>query len=127
MAVIVEAAVAVNGRVRPFKDDFGPTVLVQSRCEVGPGGALHTMHRPQDLLEALQLYRVSWLLAGMICRKAGMIGGMPIPSCSDQVEFCLQPVDQRDHFISARHSQRSPRNEVILNVYQNQGVHFENS
>ena len=50
-----------------------------------------------------------------------MLGGVPIFSRNNQGEIGLKPVDNGNNSIPTRNSQGAPRQEVILDVNENQG------
>src|SRR5262245_45124060 len=85
------------------------------------------MYRPEYLRKAMQIDPVADLLALMIHRETFMVCWMPVLRGNDQIEARLLVVGDRNHFIPPGHRQGATREEVILNVDENQRVHSSQS
>jgi hypothetical protein len=74
------------------------------------------VHRPKDLLDAVEHDAVAWFFARVICREAAVVRWMPILCCENQLEFWLQLIGERDDFITVGDRQRAARQKIILKI-----------
>jgi hypothetical protein len=76
------------------------------------------MHRPQDLLQALEVDHFVRLLAVMVRRKTLVRRGMPILRRDDQLELRNEPIRDTHDLVSMRHLERATWAKVVLNIDQ---------
>src|SRR5438445_7749550 len=124
LAVVEEPAVAVDARVGPFAEDRLHAVHLQLRRKRSARRPLHAVVRPEDLLKTAQLDEVAGLAAGMAGREASVACGMPVLRRDHQIEPGLQLVRDRHDLVSAANSHGTSREEVVLDVDENQGSHL---
>jgi hypothetical protein len=123
MAVIEEAAVAVDCWIGSLDEDAVPAALIQILGESSSRGFLDAVDGPKDLREAVEIDAVAWLSSGMIGREAAVIGGVPILSGHDDFETRLEKIHDRDDQIALGNRQRAAGDEVILDIDENESVH----
>src|SRR5690554_6370624 len=80
------------------------------------------MFRPKHLRKSVQFYFFEHLFSLMSAIKAPMIPGVPVLRQHNQSEAPLHFIDDRDNLIATRDSQGSARQEIVLNVNNNQGL-----
>src|SRR5436190_15018532 len=83
------------------------------------------MHRPKDLLDAVEHDAVARFFARVIRREAAMIWRMPVLRRDDEIETSLQFIGQRKDLVAARDCQRASRQKIILKIDNDQRIHFE--
>src|SRR5690242_3730228 len=76
--------------------------------------------RPEDLGQSAELGEVAWLPARVSGGEASVARRMPVLGGDDQVEAVLQPVGDGDDLVAARNRQRAARQEVVLDVDEDQ-------
>lgn len=118
MAVVKEAAVAVDLWIRSFLEYFLDARLIERCGEFGAFSVLDAMHRPESLREAVEVDLVVDLFAGMIGGEAAVIRGMPILCRDHDWERRLKFVYDGNDLITVRNSERARRHEVVLDVHQ---------
>ena len=123
MAVVEEAAVAVDARVGPFPEDRLHPVHFQSRRELRSSRTLNAMIWPQHLRKAGELVHLAGLTAGASRREAAMARGMPVLRRNHEVENRLDAICHRNDLVTARDGQRSAREEVVLDIDEDQRSH----
>ena len=84
---------------------------------------LNTVHRPEDLFDAVERNAVAGFFTGMIWRETAVVGRMPILRSKNQIEPSLQFICHRDDFITVRHRQRAAGQKIILKIDDNQRIH----
>ena len=82
------------------------------------------MDGPEDLRQAVQFDHVAGPLAGVIGGEAAVAGGVPVLRGDDEVEFVLQAVRDGNDRVAVGDGQRAAGDEVVLNVDEDEGVHF---
>ena len=75
---------------------------------------------PKNLLLAGQFNGFANLVTGMLTRKTAMVQRVPVLSRHHQIKSGNQLIGNWDHLMTIRHFQRTSREEVILNVDENQ-------
>lgn len=118
MAVVEEAAVAVDADVGALGKDPGDAFALQRGREFCAFGVMHAMHWPKRLRQAIQVNLLKDRPPGMARRETAVICRMPILGGHHEREDRLQPVDNGDDFVAVRHRQGATGKEVVLNVYQ---------
>ncbi len=124
MAVVEKAAVAVDAGVRAFVENTGPAVAIKAGGKVRARSALHAVGGPKDLREAVELDHGAGRLARMIRRETAVIRRVPVLGGHDEVEGGLQTVEHGNDFIASGDGQGATGKKVILQVYDEQGVHW---
>jgi hypothetical protein len=117
MAIVEEAAVAVDRRVGSFGEDAGNAFKVQASSEGGTGRPLYAVPWPKDLVESSKLNHIAGLTPRMVGCEAAMIGGMQVLRRNDQAEVCLHSIPDGDDHVAIRNGERPTGQEVVLNVY----------
>src|SRR3954451_25298672 len=82
------------------------------------------MHGPEDLFDSVENDAITGLPALVICGEAAVIGWMPIFGRDDEIEASLQSICKRHNLIAVRHGYSAAGQKVIVNVDENQRVHF---
>jgi len=82
--------------------------------------ALDAVVRPEHLMPVGQLYGRKRHLATVRRRKRDVTGGMPVLRQQHVVEPGRDPVDDRDDFITPIDGERPARQEVVLDVNDQQ-------
>lgn len=123
MAIVVKAAVAVDGGVDAFAKDGVDSASVESGGEVGSGGSLHAVGGPEDLGKAGEFDGVADFLAGMITGKTAVVGGVPVLGGDNEVVVGEKFVDMRNEFVATVDAEGSAGEEVVLKVYYEESFH----
>jgi hypothetical protein len=118
MAVVEEAAVAIDGWVGSFLEDFFDAGLFERGGEFGAFCILDAVHWPEDLRQTIQIDLVVNVFAGMIGGEAAVVGRVPILRRDDDIEGGLQFVRNRNEFVALRDGESAARKEIILNIDQ---------
>src|SRR6266550_3081359 len=126
MAVVEQAAVAVDGRVRAFWKNPGNPFSVETGVQFSAAGSLNAMRGPQRLWQSFQHDLIEWFFPGMARRETPVIRRMPILRGDHERECRLEFVRDGNDRVSLRHGQRAARQEVVLNVNEDErpGCHF---
>ena len=99
-SVVKKTAVTIDVWVGPFGKDMLYSLRIQLRGEFGPGSFLDAMDRPQYLWNAMQLEYLAYLVSGVVRRKTGVMGRMPILSSKCGVKVLLQLVGDTDDLVT---------------------------
>ena len=79
--------------------------------------ARNAVHGPQHLLHVAQLNGLKRLFPRMARSKALMFGRVPVSRENNNVKTLHEAVDWRGDRIALRHSQRAPRQKIVLHIY----------
>ena len=123
MAVVVEAAVAVDGGIGAFAKDGVDAPGVEAGGEVGSAGSLHTVGGPEHLREACEFDGVADFFAGMVAGEAAVIGGVPILGGDDVVVVGEKFVDEGHEFVASGDAEGAAGEEVVLEVDDEECFH----
>ena len=121
--VVEETAVAVGRGVGSLGEDFRDWSARETRCEVGAASALHAMHWPQDLWQAVQFDALTGLLSGMVRGEALVRRGVPVLCRDNDRKVRGEGIRDRHYRVGVRHGQRAAGQEVILKIDEDQRMH----
>src|SRR5207248_2655648 len=123
VAVVEEAAVAVDARIGPLAEDRFRAVHLQRFREIGAGSSLHAVVGPEHLGQTGKLHELARLLPGIRRREASVPRRMPVLRRHHEIESLLHAIRDRDHLVAARHGERAAGQEVVLQIDQDQRPH----
>ena len=123
MAVVEEAAVAIDLRIGAFAKHLGDPAAIEAGVQLGTARALHAVRGPHDLWQATELGELADLLAGVIDREALVAGRMPVLRRDDRIEDALEAGGDRDRLVTARYGERASGTEVVLEIDEDEGAH----
>src|SRR5262245_13923429 len=116
MGVVEKRAVTINVSFGAFVKNMRDAACVEFWGEIGAVHVLNTVHRPENLFDAVENDPVPRLFAWVICGKAAVIARMPILRGDDEIEAPLQFICNRNDLIAMRYRQGAGRHEIILKV-----------
>src|SRR5690349_15366781 len=123
MAVVEEAAVAVDRGISALLKNLRDVRAIECRNELCAARVLHAVRRPEDLRQTIEVDHLADFLSRMIRGEAAMIFWMPILCRDDQLKLRLELIDDRNDPIALRNRQRPAGAEVILKIDDDQRVH----
>jgi len=116
VAVVIEAAVAIDRGISSLCKDLLPLCLIQPAREFRAGGILNAVDRPEDLRQPGEFDPVSRHVTGVIGGETAMICGMPILSGDNEIEARHEVFDDRDDLVAIRNCERASGQEIILDI-----------
>lgn len=123
VAVVKEAAVAVDLGIAAFADNVIEMTGMELAWELGSFASLNAVGGPEDLLEAVEVDFFPDFFVGMVTSEASVVGGVPVLGRDDEVVCRHQFVDDGDNVISFRDGKVAAREEVVLDVDDEEGFH----
>jgi hypothetical protein len=90
VAIVEKRTVAINFWINPLVENMSDSARVECAGKLCAVRVLNAMHRPQDLLDAIQYDPIAVFFAWVICRKTAVIGWMPVLRGKNQLEASLQ-------------------------------------
>ena len=119
MAVVEEAAVAVDGWVSSFLEDFLDAWLIERSGEFGAFCVLDAMNGPESLGKAVEFNLVENVFPRVVCGKASVVAWVPILCSDDEIESELELVNDGNDFVAIGNSKSAAGQEVVLDINKN--------
>jgi hypothetical protein len=90
VGIVEKRTVAINFWINPLVENMSDSARVECAGKLCAVRVLNAMHRPQDLLDAIQYDAIAVFFAWVICRETAVIGWMPVLRGKNQLEASLQ-------------------------------------
>src|SRR6266487_3454057 len=114
MSVVKKSAVTINVSLDPLVKNMRDSARVECGGKLCAISVLNTMHRPQDLFDAVENNVVACLFTWMTRRETAVVWWVPVLRGKNQLKAPLQFIGERDDFITLRHRQRAAGQKIIL-------------
>src|ERR1700726_16674 len=123
MGVVKERAIAVDPWVDSFVEHVIDPFRAKRRGKLSAARVLNAMHRPKNLLDAVEHHAITRFVARVICSETTMVGRMPVLRGENDIKASLQFIGQWNYFVTARHRQGAAWQKIILKIDNDQSIH----
>src|SRR5438132_3864037 len=127
MGVVEERAIAVDAWIDSLVEHMSDPFGVERRGQLSAARVLNAMHRPKNLLDAVEHDAVTRFFTRVIYSETPMVRRMPVLRRENDIEASLQFIGQWNDFVTARHRQGAARQKIILKIDNDQSVHLGSS